>query len=160
MLCLETSSKQSPSELIADLHLIKLFIHHTLRFERALQHGGALPKIAAACIDASFDEMRKEGYADDGLFSSMGEFFLPLTISEEELRHTADNTRIKEQQGRLEVINDTIPSLESQLNDAMQRQSESRDEIKILTEKQNIANQSYRNTQRQLVTDSTVETSE
>lgn len=42
----------------------------------------------AACIDASFAEMGEEGYADDGLFPKMGEFFLPLTISEQELRKT------------------------------------------------------------------------
>ena len=37
-------------------------------------------------MEVAFDEMRQEGFADDGLFDRMREFFLPLTISEQELR--------------------------------------------------------------------------
>ena len=80
-------SRCSPlAELLANLHLIKLFVYYTLRYEQVIQRSGALSKLEAACIETSFAEMRAEGYADDGLFSTMGEFFLPLTISERELK--------------------------------------------------------------------------
>jgi len=88
--------------------LIKLFIYHTLRFERALQNYGALSKLEAACINASFNEMRDEGYADDGLFSTMGEFFLPLTISEQELQKARSSASSQAQgdelQGRIAEV--------------------------------------------------------
>jgi uncharacterized protein (UPF0335 family) len=100
--------------------LIKLFIFHTLRFERALQHYGALPKLEAACIDASFAEMRAEGYADDGLFSTMGEFFLPLTISEEELRKTRATASSQVRQAQLEDFIKEVRRLEK-LSDEMTR---------------------------------------
>lgn len=72
--------------MLAKLHLIKLFICYTLREERAFRHRGALPKLEAECLRKVFDEMHEEGFADDGLFPKMAEFFLPLTISEQELR--------------------------------------------------------------------------
>ncbi|CAF1390520.1 unnamed protein product [Adineta steineri] len=100
------------SELFASLHLIKLFIYYTLRFERALQNNSSLPKLEAACIDASFSEMRKEGYADDGLFSTMGEFFLPLTISEQELRMKRSHTHKKVKVGKLEELGRELHRLE------------------------------------------------
>lgn len=146
--CLEISSKQSQSELIADLHLIKLFIHHTLRFERALQNVGALPKIAAACINASFDEMQKEGYADDGLFSTMGEFFLPLTISEEELRQSRDYTESQQQQlRRLEQIDHDLDELQRTSDEATNQRSEWERDMQNLINRQNAGHQSSENNQ-------------
>ena len=71
--------------MLANLHLIKLFICHTLREERIIRRHGALPKLEAACLDRVITEMRDEGFADDGLFPKIAEFFLPLTISEQEL---------------------------------------------------------------------------
>jgi hypothetical protein len=65
--------------------LIKLLIFYTLRDEKLVQDHGALPRIEAECLDIAFEEMRAEGFADDGLFLKMREFFLPLTISEYEL---------------------------------------------------------------------------
>jgi hypothetical protein len=50
-----------------------------------MQRCGALPKLEATCLNRTVDEMRKEGFADDGLFPKIAEFFLPLTISEQEL---------------------------------------------------------------------------
>ncbi|CAF4403023.1 unnamed protein product [Rotaria sp. Silwood2] len=55
----------SRSELLAKLHLIKLFICYTLREKRALRRLGALPKLDAACLNKVFNEMRDEGFADD-----------------------------------------------------------------------------------------------
>ncbi|CAF3321688.1 unnamed protein product [Rotaria sp. Silwood2] len=43
------------------------------------------PKLNAECVRLSFDEMRREGFADDGLFDQMKLFFLPLTMVEEDL---------------------------------------------------------------------------
>ncbi|CAF2053549.1 unnamed protein product, partial [Rotaria magnacalcarata] len=42
-------------------------------------------KLDAECVQLSFDEMRREGFADDGLFDQMKLFFLPLTMVEEDL---------------------------------------------------------------------------
>ncbi|CAF4946847.1 unnamed protein product [Rotaria sp. Silwood1] len=42
-------------------------------------------KLNAECVQLSFDEMRREGFADDGLFDQMKLFFLPLTMVEEDL---------------------------------------------------------------------------
>jgi hypothetical protein len=78
-------SSIADSELFANLHLIKLFIWHKLRDQRAVQRHGALPRLEMKCLNTAFDEMRSEGFADDGLFPRIREFFLPLTISEQEL---------------------------------------------------------------------------
>ncbi|CAF3180976.1 unnamed protein product [Rotaria sp. Silwood2] len=110
--------RESRSELLANLHLIKLFIYHTLRFERALQKYGALSKLEPVCIDASFTEMRDEGFADDGLFSTMGEFFLPLTISEQELRLTRSNVSSQVRQDQLNDHINEVRRLEKLLNEA------------------------------------------
>jgi hypothetical protein len=115
---LENLPRESRSELLANLHLIKLFIYHTLRFERALQYYGALSKLEAACIDASFNEMRDEGYADDGLFSTMGEFFLPLTISEQELRMVRSSASTQARRGHLRDLTTEVDRLEALLAEA------------------------------------------
>jgi len=72
--------------MLANLHLIKLFIWHSLRNDPRIQQYGALPKLETACLDAAFNEMQDEGFADDGLFPKIQEFFYPLTISEYEMR--------------------------------------------------------------------------
>ena len=115
---LEDLPKESRSELLANLHLIKLFIYHTLRFERALQRHGALSKLEAACIEASFAEMRDEGYADDGLFPTMGEFFLPLTISGQELRMARSSASSEARRSQLEDLVKEVRGLETMANAA------------------------------------------
>ncbi|CAF3710688.1 unnamed protein product [Rotaria sordida] len=115
---LDNLPKESRSEHLANLHLIKLFIYHTLRFERALQSYGALSKLEPACIDASFAEMRDEGYADDGLFSTMGEFFLPLTISEQELRMSRSIASSQVRRDQLKDHTKEVRRLEKLLNEA------------------------------------------
>ena len=50
-----------------------------------MRRHGALPKLEAACLERVITEMRDEGFADDGLFPKITEFFLPLTIAEQEL---------------------------------------------------------------------------
>ena len=82
---MKTDSSISQSELFANLHLIKLFVWYKLRDHRVVQRYGALAKLEMKCLDATFDEMRSEGFADDGLFPKIQEFFLLLTISEREL---------------------------------------------------------------------------
>ena len=73
------------SELLANLHLIKLFIWHKLRHHPAVQRYGSLAKLEMKCLDLAFEEMKADGFADDGLFARIREFFLPFTISEQEL---------------------------------------------------------------------------
>lgn len=114
---------------MADLHLVKLFIHYTLRYDRALQGHRALPKIEATCIDHSFDEMQREGFADDGLFPKMGEFFLPLTISEEELAMCRSNLNVEVRRGQLKEINQEIRSEQTSLGEATARRLEDDEKI-------------------------------
>lgn len=58
---------------------------HKLRDQPAVQRYGALAKLEMKCLDTAFEEMKSEGFADDGLFPKIKEFFLSLTISEREL---------------------------------------------------------------------------
>ncbi|CAF4209270.1 unnamed protein product [Rotaria magnacalcarata] len=84
---LNISENQSPSisEHYADIHLVKLYMWHLLHDQPTVKKFGNLAKIETKCVDAAFKEMQCEGYADDGLFLRMKEFFLPLTISQKEL---------------------------------------------------------------------------
>ncbi|CAF0908395.1 unnamed protein product [Rotaria sordida] len=75
----------SNSELYANLHLIKLYVCDILRDQPAVKRFGNLSKLETKCLDEAFKEMQSEGFVDDGLFSRMKEFFLPLTISQQEL---------------------------------------------------------------------------
>ncbi|CAF3338260.1 unnamed protein product, partial [Rotaria sp. Silwood2] len=75
----------SQSEILAKLHLIKLFFWHILRDEDVIQRQGFLPQLDPRCLDKGFEEIHAEGFADDGLFPKIRDFFLPLTISECEL---------------------------------------------------------------------------
>ena len=144
LLFLDNRAKESRSEILANLHLIKLFIHHTLRFERALQFHGALPKLEANCIEASFAEMQQEGYADDGLFPKMGEFFLPLTISEEELKKTRATVSNQVRQNRLEDLMKQVRCLENSWDDATKHRWDVDEKIKDLNER--MKQVSFRNT--------------
>lgn len=119
-LILENSSKESRSELLADLHLIKLFIHYTLRFERALENYVIPAKLEAKCINASFSEMEQEGYADDGLFTTMADFFLPLTISEEELQRTRTTPTRQVRQAQHGDLVERVKHLDILLAEAIQ----------------------------------------
>ena len=92
------SEKSTPSlaELYADLHLIKLYFCHTLREHPAVKKIANLAKVDMKCLTIAFQEIESEIFNDDNLFEKMKEFFLPLTISEEELRqHWSSNGNIK-----------------------------------------------------------------
>ncbi len=80
------AEKSSESEYIACLHQIKLYFHYVLedRFLAANVH--MPPKIDHRCAVKAFEEMRENGFADDGLFDRMKKFFLPLTLIEQDLR--------------------------------------------------------------------------
>jgi chromosome segregation ATPase len=74
--------------------------------------------LATACIDASFEEILEEGYADDGLFPNMKEFFLPLTISEEELKMERSSINRQVRQNEVEVLNTKVQRLEELCREA------------------------------------------
>jgi DNA repair exonuclease SbcCD ATPase subunit len=61
--------------------MIKLYFNHALKDEKGIVR---LPKLDARCVKKTFEEMR-QGYEDDGLFDEMMQFFLPLTVTENEL---------------------------------------------------------------------------
>jgi hypothetical protein len=76
---------ESESELLAYLHQIKLYFHYILADKFAEARVPTPAKLNARCVHLSFDEMRKDGFADDGLFDQMKMFFLPLTMVEQDL---------------------------------------------------------------------------
>lgn len=71
--------------MLANLHQIRLYIHHILEEQFAAAHISLPPKVDFQCVDSSFNEMRNDGFVDDGLFDRMKKFFLPLTTTEQEL---------------------------------------------------------------------------
>lgn len=76
--------------------------------------------------------MRQEGYADDGLFPKMGEFFLPLTISEEELKKTRATVSNQVRQNRLEDLTKEVRRLENLLDEATKHRWDVDEKIKDL----------------------------
>lgn len=77
--------KASTSELLACIHQIKLYFHYVLSDEFAAAGVATPAKLDARCVRLSFEEMRQDGFADDGLFDQMKLFFLPLTMIEKDL---------------------------------------------------------------------------
>jgi hypothetical protein len=82
---------ESESELLAYLHQIKLCFHYILADRFAEARVPSPAKLDARCVHLSFEEMRRDGFADDGLFDEMKMFFLPLTMVERDL--AIDETR-------------------------------------------------------------------
>lgn len=72
----------SKSELRANLHMIKLYFVRQLEDQDGIP---VLPRLDKYCVKKAFEEMREEGYEDDGLFDDMKLFFQPLTVTEDEL---------------------------------------------------------------------------
>lgn len=141
----ENTSKESRSELLADIHLVKLFMHHTLRFERTVHNQGALPKLEKDCVKLSFVEMRNEGYADDGLFPIMSEFFLPLTISEAELKVSKSNVNRQVRQSQLEVLTKEIGRLKKLSSDETVRRWDIDEKLTNLKQDQKQKSRAYEN---------------
>ena len=78
-------SSQSECQLLANVHKIKLYFHHILVEEFRKSNVPTPAKLDVRCVHSSFDEMRRDGFADDGLFDQMKMFFLPLTMVERDL---------------------------------------------------------------------------
>ncbi|CAF4819223.1 unnamed protein product [Rotaria sp. Silwood1] len=95
----------SDSELYANLHLIKLYVWHILCDQPEVKRIGNLAKLETKCLDEAFKEMQSEGFVDDGLFSRMKEFFLPLTISQQELHlHWSSDGHIQRGTGKSDIL--------------------------------------------------------
>ena len=90
--------KSTPSlaERYADLHLTKLYFYHTLCKLSIGKKIEDLAKVDMKCLTIAFQEIESEIFNDDNLFQKMKEFFLPFTISEEELKkHWSTNGNIQ-----------------------------------------------------------------
>jgi hypothetical protein len=72
----------SKAEIRANLHMIKLYIIRQLEDQEGIE---PIPLLEAFCVERAFEEMRAEGYEDDGLFPEMKLFFQSLTVGDEEL---------------------------------------------------------------------------
>ncbi len=109
---LDNQTSYSKSELRANLHMIKLYFIRQLENENDIEE---IPKLDVYCVEKAFEEMRDEGYEDDGLFDEMKLFFQPLTVTDDEL-----------------TIN---PNLLSRLNKQQQREKDKlEEEIRKLNE--------------------------
>lgn len=64
-------------------------------------------KLNVQCVDGAFEEMRRDGFADDGLFGQMKIFFLPLTLIENDL-HIDDQRWKNISRIRLKERNDLL----------------------------------------------------
>lgn len=62
--------------------MIKLYFNRQLEDKDGIE---LIPRLEAYCVDTAFQEMREEGYEDDGLFDEMKLFFQPLTVTDKEL---------------------------------------------------------------------------
>ncbi|CAF3418246.1 unnamed protein product [Rotaria socialis] len=109
----ESVASYSTSELLANLHMIKLFFYHSLRDTVDLKPSTTIAKLDPQCVELSFQEIREEGFSDDGLFDNMKEFFLPLTITEHELKMERHNHQVLREQRENEEkkLTDEIKSL-------------------------------------------------
>ena len=145
-------SRESRAELLANLHLIKLFVYYTLRYERAIQRSGALSKLEAACIETSFAEMRAEGYADDGLFPTMGEFFLPLTISERELRSPRRTVSSEAREARIQPLTERVDRLERLLAETTMHRSDVAEQVTKMNQRIEQEHAAYMNERSQVDT--------
>lgn len=75
----------SECELRANLHKIRLYFHYILDEHFYSKKILTPAKLDDYCVSAAFDEMRSDGFAEDGLFDQMKMFFLPLTMTEASL---------------------------------------------------------------------------
>ncbi|CAF4964593.1 unnamed protein product, partial [Rotaria socialis] len=93
--------------------MIKLFFYHSLRDTVDLKPSTTIAKLDPQCVELSFQEIREEGFSDDGLFDNMKEFFLPLTITEHELKMERHNHQVLREQRENEEkkLTDEIKSL-------------------------------------------------
>ncbi|CAF4362506.1 unnamed protein product, partial [Rotaria sp. Silwood2] len=143
----------SCSEILANLHLIKLLIWHTLRDEEIIRSHGALPRVEAKCLDIAFEEMRAEGFADDGLFPKIKEFFLPLTISDHEL-HLKRQSSIDEHLTHLKRRDQLCADVQQhvgKLAEEMERYQELDDAILRLKKRIEVGETVYTNARRTLI---------
>jgi hypothetical protein len=90
---------------LANLHQIRLYFHYILEEQYAAANVPVPSKVDFRCVNLSFQEMRQDGFADDGLFDRMKKFFLPLTTTEQDLNvsdarwATISKKRIAEKNG-------------------------------------------------------------
>ncbi|CAF4278285.1 unnamed protein product, partial [Rotaria sp. Silwood2] len=135
----------SISELYANIHLIKLYMWHVLRDQPAVKRFGNLAKIETKCLDAAFEEMKFEGFADDGLFSRMKEFFLPLTISQQEFHiHWSSDGRIQRTWlERRDKLRENLKELETKLKKEIKAYRTCYEEISKVEESINDEQQHY-----------------
>ncbi|CAF1473048.1 unnamed protein product [Adineta ricciae] len=87
------SNQQSESELYAKIHQVQLYFHYTLADKFHVAQIPRPAKLNADCVHLSFEEMRRDGFEDDGLFDQMKMFFLPLTMVENDL--AIDETHLR-----------------------------------------------------------------
>jgi hypothetical protein len=110
VLFLEKDDSYSKSELRANLHMIKLYFVRQLEDKDGIL---TLPRLDKYCVETAFNEMREEGYEDDGLFDEMQLFFQPLTVTEDELTINSAllaNIRCKELEKQTDLENNIAES--------------------------------------------------
>lgn len=109
-------------------------MYHTLKDHYNVQQRKKLGKLDPVCVNKSFEEIREEGFSDDGLFDNMKEFFLPLTISEDELYMRRENYTIsrEEHEKKKSKLDQEIEYLKSAVEDQNKKSSEYDGQFKSL----------------------------
>ncbi|CAF2837027.1 unnamed protein product [Rotaria sp. Silwood2] len=140
------------SELLAKLHMIKLFLIHQLNGENGIEE---IPHLEGKCVEQAFIEMHTEGYEDDGLFDDMKLFFQPLTITDEELKinqnelinaNKQEQNEIKKLEQEIQDLNEKYNQVNQQLQDLVQKMMKKKAERDELFERHETAmkeNMSY-----------------
>ncbi|CAM4807959.1 unnamed protein product [Rotaria magnacalcarata] len=133
----------SKAEIRANLHMIKLYVIRQLEDQDGIE---TLPKLDAYCVEKALDEMREEGYEDDGLFDEMKLFFQPLTITDDEL--TIDSSLLialnKEQLAEKRSLEDEITTLNDSLRQEENSLRQLNEQCDTAKEKRNQDYQQYK----------------
>ncbi|CAF2061563.1 unnamed protein product [Rotaria magnacalcarata] len=133
----------SKAEIRANLHMIKLYFIRQLEDQDGIE---TLPKLDAYCVEKAFDEMREEGYEDDGLLDEMKLFFQPLTITDDGL--TIDSSLLialnKEQLAEKRSLEDEITTLNDSLRNEENSLRQLNEQCDNAKEKRNQDYQQYK----------------
>lgn len=95
-----------------------------------------LPRLETFCVEKAFEEMREEGYEDDGLFDEMKLFFQSLTVTEKELTISStllDNLK-QEQATKKEALDAQIKIIDEQREDYENQLKTLENELKKIEE--------------------------
>jgi hypothetical protein len=116
-------------ELLAKLHMVKLFFIYELENENGIEN---IPQLEGECVEKTFEEMRNEGYVDDDLFDDMKLFFQPLTITDDELKINPDELlhADKDHRHQIKKLNKSIQELNENYDEVQKKWESIKEKLK------------------------------